>query len=273
MTQDSQGVRQRQTWKRKRDEAENDHDVEDVNKDTKFDRAVESTSGKRNIERNFKVRKPEEHDASIAKRDPSLLSDTFAQAIAKSKGKDSTSLEQSDLAIPSRAFCNTSEFGMSHIAMNLPAFLEKYVKGGREELSSSTETNSPHTVIVACSGMRVADLYREVVQFNEDGKVGKVGKFIAKHMKLKDNIRYLGETKVGIAISTPQRLVDLIQKDAVKLESLKRIVLDASYMDEKKRTLLTIDEVFVPLLHLLNMPAIKIRFGTDTADNIELMVF
>lgn len=271
MAKSTQAPGPEESKKRKRERQSEDDELKHRSKDLKLESALERKSGVDNEQRPAKARKQNDLDESIAKRDPVLLSDTFAQAIARHKGRDSTAVELSDLAIPSRAFFDTSTFDKPHIATNLPSFLERYVEGGREELSSCRRKNCPHTLVVTCSGIRVADLYRELLHFNREGT--KVSKFIAKHMKLKDNIHYLGQTKVGIAIATPQRLADLIEQDALKLEDVKRIVVDASYRDDKKRTILTMDDVFGPLLRLLNTPALKSRYGSDADDAIALIVF
>ena len=215
--------------------------------------------------------KRETHDGDIAGRDPALLSDTFARVVAETRDKNLTTIELSEFTIPSSAFHDTSGFTRPRIAASLPAFLVQYVSGGKEELSRCKDKASPHTMIVAMSGMRVADLYREVVVYNNSKS--RVAKFIAKHMKLKDNIEYLEDTNVGVVISTPQRFADLVEQGALKSECLKRIVVDVSHEDEKKRTILNLNAVSSALLRLLNVSAIKDRYGSASTDPVVIMVF
>ena len=210
-----------------------------------------------------------DYDESIAARNPALLSDLIAQTIGK-HFKDVTSLEQSDMSVSSTAFKDTTSFENPHTAENLPSFLESYVPGGKEALSTCNENGSPHTAIVVASGMRVADLYRSLLVFNNQNS--KVGKIIAKHMKLSGTVNYLKGTKVGIAITTPQRLTDLIKEGAVSLDSLQRIVIDGSYRNEKKQSMLTMKETFKQLIELMNMEDLKARLGAESG-RVELIMF
>jgi protein CMS1 len=58
---------------------------------------------------------------------------------------------------------------------------------------------------------------------------------------------------------------------ALSAKSLKRIVLDASHMDQKKCGILEMKDTQVPLLKLLNMPVLKERYGMD--DGIVLIFY
>ena len=211
------------------------------------------------------------HDGDISGRDPALLSDTFARIVAETRDKNLTTIELSEFTIPSGAFEDTSGFIEPRTAANLPALLEQYSPGGKDQLSRCKDKASPHTMVLAMSGMRVADIYRELVVYNNPKS--KVGKFIAKHMKLKDNVKYLEDNKVGVVISTPQRFSDLVEQGALKSGSLKRIVVDASHQDKKKRTILNLKEVSSALLRLLNLPAIKSRYGSTLKDRVVIMVY
>lgn len=195
------------------------------------------------------------------------MADFFAQKIAKHYG-DSTSIEQQDMSIPKSWLTDTTDFDESHIASNLSAYLEKFTNGGRETLSTCEAEASPHTLIIASSGIRVADLVRELRVYNTD--TSKVGKFIAKHMKLKENIEYLAKTKVGIAVATPARLKDLIEQKAMKLDDMATILIDASYLDEKKRALTDMADLFKPLVELLHHETVKSRLKAGTS---RLLVF
>ncbi|KAL2439229.1 Protein CMS1 [Exophiala dermatitidis] len=210
-----------------------------------------------------------EVDDTIAMMDPALLADHFAKYVRKSF-PDSSAIELDDQLLPSKAFLNTTDFDKPHEAANLPAFLEKFSKEGKSGLSSCDDKGSPHTLVVTSSGIRTADLYRELRVFNSDNT--KVAKLIAKHMKLKDNVEYMQKTRVGIAIGTPGRLKDLIDAGALKTRGIRRIVVDGSYRDQKKRTIFEMDELFRPLLTLLNSDEIRPRY-VAADDRIELLVF
>ena len=66
--------------------------------------------------------------------------------------------------------------------------------------------------------------------------------------------------RVGIGIGTPVRITDLLQKGALKVANLRRIVVDGSYVDQKKRSIFDMKELFVPLSDLLSLPVFKERY-------------
>ena len=160
-----------------------------VKSSTKNPKKRKLVEGPADIDHEPKSPKRATHDSDVSGRDPALLSDTFARIVAETRDKNLTTIELSEFAIPSRAFEDTSGFVGPRTAADLPAFLERYSPGGKQELSKCKDKASPHTMVLAMSGMRVADIYRELVVYNNPKS--KVGKFIAKHMKLKDNVKYL----------------------------------------------------------------------------------
>lgn len=212
--------------------------------------------------------KSEDVKQTVAAMDPALLADHFAKCLRKCFPKKS-SIEFEDDDLPTKAFLDTTMFDSAHTGANLPAFLEQFTKNGKAELTTCEAKASPHTLVITSSGMRTADLTRELRVFNT--KNSKVAKLIAKHMKLTDNAKYLAETKIGIAIGTPARLKDLIDQDALETRGLRRIVVDGSYGDEKKRTIFDMDELFRPLMALLNVPSIRQRYGGE--DQVVLLVY
>ncbi|KAJ9608033.1 Protein cms1 [Cladophialophora chaetospira] len=201
--------------------------------------------------------------------DPALLADHFANCIRKSFDT-SSSIELEEQYLPSKAFLDTTGFDKNRIAANLPAYLERFSIEGKDGLSTCKEKASPHTLVVTLSGMRTADLARELRVFQNDES--HLGKLIAKHMKLKDNIKLMQETKIGIAISTPMRFKQLIDADALKTRDLRRIVVDGSYRDDKKNTILTMNQTFQPLVALLNEDTIRKRYGTEEG-RVDILVF
>ena len=79
---------------------------------------------------------------------------------------------------------------------------------------------------------------------------------------------------MGIGVGTPQRLVDLLEKDVLKTTDLKNIVIDASYIDQKKRSIFDMTELLEPVLQLLSMPSIQPRLGGSGSDEaIRVLVF
>lgn len=210
--------------------------------------------------------KETQSDVAVASLDPSLLADYFAKAVRK-HSPDSSSIELEEQYLPTKAFRNTTSFDKDHVAANLPEFLEKFTENGRDALVKC-ENFETHTLVITSSGMRTADVARELRGLNS--AECHVAKLIAKHMKLKDNVTYMKKYPVGIAISTPMRLRDLADTDdALKLGLVKRIVVDASHKDEKKRSIFEMNELFLPLVEFLNRAEFRQRYGTG----VEILVF
>ncbi|KIW74039.1 hypothetical protein PV04_02107 [Phialophora macrospora] len=205
----------------------------------------------------------------VVAADPALLADRFAKYIQK-YCPDSSNIELEEQYLPTKAFLDTTDYDKDRVAANLPDFIERFSAEGKSGLSACDEKASPHTLVVTSSGIRTADLYRELRVF-QNGEA-KVGKLIAKHMKLKDNIEYMQGNKIGIAISTPFRFNQLVDADALKTGNLRRIVVDGSYCDEKKNTIFMMAQTFNPLVTLLNKESIRQRYR-DGKDNIDILVF
>ncbi len=210
-----------------------------------------------------------EYDPTVASRDPSLLSDTFSQAIKRHHG-DSSSIEQGDLHLATRSFRDTTSFENPRLAKEMPEFIKTFLRPGDEDPMTSVGVRAPHTIVVASSGIRVADLVRELRVFQTPES--KIGKYFPKHMKLQANLTFCKEVKVGVAVGTPVRLRELIESDAIQVSSLQRIIIDGSYQNDKKYTTFDMADSFKPLLDLLNNREIKSRLQDDN-DKLLIMVF
>ena len=59
---------------------------------------------------------------------------------------------------------------------------------------------------------------------------------------------------------------------ALSISKLERIVIDVSYVDQKKRGILDMKETQVPLIEWLNRPDLKQRFSGGV-DSIDLLLY
>ena len=80
--------------------------------------------------------------------------------------------------------------------------------------------------------------------------------------------KYTNGSSIGIGVGTPTRLQDLIKAGALKTSNLTRIVIDGSHLDQKKRSIFSMKDIFVPLLDLLSHKNIRTRYG-----DIHVLVF
>jgi U3-containing 90S pre-ribosomal complex subunit len=107
--------------------------------------------------------------------------------------------------------------------------------------------------------------------------------------------------RIGIAIGTPTRLIDLLNEGllllrtlrgllvvavcifiqfvlilcvagVLSLEKLQRLVVDCSHIDQKKRGILDMRELQIPLMELLNRQGLKERY-TAPEDKVDLMFY
>ncbi|KLJ06846.1 hypothetical protein EMPG_17663 [Blastomyces silverae] len=211
-------------------------------------------------------------DESIGKMDGPLLADFFAQQ-AKRHNSELTTVELDDVYVPEQAFLDTTSWKSPRKLENLPAFLKVYSrkKGSPDSLSTAPEEKgSPHTIVITLAGLRAADITRALRQFQS--KECAVAKLFAKHIKLAEAKEFIKQTRVGIGIGTPVRLNDLAASGELSLTHLKRIVIDGSYVDQKKRGIFDMKDLHLPLLQFLNRADLRDRYSSSD-NRVEILVF
>jgi protein CMS1 len=98
-------------------------------------------------------------DESIGHMDPSLLADHIAKKTKRSF-RDLSNVELEGKYLSQQIFYDTSNFGSPRDLDNLPSFVEHF-SDSNEDLSYTCEIPaSPHTLVIAASGLRAADLTR-----------------------------------------------------------------------------------------------------------------
>ncbi|KAF2724666.1 hypothetical protein K431DRAFT_281617 [Polychaeton citri CBS 116435] len=213
---------------------------------------------------------------AIAHMDSQLVADHIAQRTKRFQSEASL-VELEDIYIPGKAILDTTAWEGSRTSDQLPAFIERFsglrrTKKGGKLADAAKEKGSPHTLVVAASGQRAADLSRDLRGLQT--KQAKVMKLFAKHIKLKDAIKGVKETRTNVGVGTPQRIIDLLEDGALSMQHLERIVIDASHIDMKKRGILDMKETQIPLVKLLTLSKLKDRYGVDDKDvQIELLFF
>jgi protein CMS1 len=71
-------------------------------------------------------------------------------------------------------------------------------------------------------------------------------------------------------VGTPERLSALLEEKALSTANLKRVVIDVSYIDQKKRGILDMKELHEALIKLLLR---KEFVGEDKQDGSDLFLF
>ncbi|KAA8636271.1 hypothetical protein SMACR_09079 [Sordaria macrospora] len=197
---------------------------------------------------------------AFERMDGQLLADHIAQKVTRF-GTDLSSVELSDLYISANAIKDTTSFQKPRNKDNLPEFLEEFSENPAKLAEAPKKNGSPHTLVVAGAGLRAADLVRSLRKFGT--KNNSVAKLFAKHFKVEEQVSFLKKSRTGIAVGTPQRLIDLIENESLSLDSLKRIVVDASHIDQKKRGVVDMRETMMPLIKLLTRKELQDRYTAE----------
>ncbi|KAK3394110.1 U3-containing 90S pre-ribosomal complex subunit-domain containing protein [Podospora didyma] len=194
---------------------------------------------------------------AFERMDGQLLADHIAKKTTRF-GTDLSTVELSDLYISATVLKDTTSWQKPRTQENFPEFLEAFSENPEKLQQAPKALGSPHTILVAGAGQRAADLVRAVRTFQQKGN--PVAKLFAKHFKLEEQVSFLKKTRTGIAVGTPQRLMDLIDDGALNITSLRRIVIDASHIDQKKRGITDMKETMMPLAKLLSRKELKEKY-------------
>ncbi|KAG9231675.1 U3-containing 90S pre-ribosomal complex subunit-domain containing protein [Amylocarpus encephaloides] len=190
-----------------------------------------------------------------------LVADLLAQKTRKYQN-DLSSIELGDKNIPATSIQDTTSWDRDRTLDNFPGFLEKFAGNSTKLWSASKKNGAPHTIVVTAAGLRAAEIARVLRKFQT--KEATVAKLFAKHIKINDSIKFLKSTRTGIAVGTPTRLKDIMDRGALVVDRLERIVVDASHIDVKKRGILDMKESQIPLMDWLGQADFKDRYAIET---------
>ncbi|KAF1992301.1 hypothetical protein K402DRAFT_344489 [Aulographum hederae CBS 113979] len=199
--------------------------------------------------------------------DSALLADHIARR-TKRYQPEASLVELEDLHVPANAVLDTSSWSKMRVTAGLPDFLVEFSSGDLKK--SDKKPGTLHTLVVTGSGIRAADLTRVLRRF--ETKENKVWKLFAKHIKLEEQKKMCETFSTSIGVGTPQRIRDLLEDGALSDEKLKRIVIDASHIDIKKKGIMDMRETHEQLVKLLSWEKLSKRYGADL-DGISLMFY
>lgn len=127
------------------------------------------------------------------------------------------------------AIVDTTSWDKPRNLENLPAFIEQFKDERRSDKPGKTlsdavkQKSTPHTIVIAASGIRAADLTRALRKFQT--KESFIAKLFAKHIKLSEAITMVKENKLGMGVGTPQRLIDLFEDGKFRMFCCSRHML------------------------------------------------
>ncbi|KAL5606703.1 hypothetical protein BROUX41_003099 [Berkeleyomyces rouxiae] len=189
--------------------------------------------------------------------DSQLIADYYLRQLTRF-GADLSPIELADLIISANAIKDTSSWTKDRVTESLPEFLESFTENPRELLKAAKAKGTPHTIVVSGAGLRSADIIRSLRKFQS--KSCTIAKLFAKHMKVAEQVEFLGKHQVGLCVGTPSRLTELIENGALKLDKLERIIVDASYIDQKKRGVMDMKDTMMPLAKCLTHKNLQGRY-------------
>ncbi|KAH7079303.1 U3-containing 90S pre-ribosomal complex subunit-domain containing protein [Paraphoma chrysanthemicola] len=187
---------------------------------------------------------------SFERMDGQLVAD-YVNARTRLYGKELSSVELEDKFIPARTVRDSTSWSKPRTSDNLSAFLKSQC--GALSPTPKKPVGAPHTIVVTLSGIRAADVCRSLKSgLPKQGiKDPSVAKLFAKHMKLAEQVAHLKKNKIDFAVGTPDRLAALLEEKALSTANLKQVVVDVSYIDQKKRGILDMKELHDSLIRFL----------------------
>ncbi|KAL6712405.1 Protein cms1 [Coniothyrium glycines] len=206
---------------------------------------------------------------SFERLDGQLLAD-YVNARTRLYGKDLSSVELEDKFISARTVKDSTNWTEARTTDKLSAFLKKQSESLKA--TPSKPCGAPHTLVVTASGIRAADVCRSLKSGlpKQGVKSPEVAKLFAKHLKLADQVAHLKKHRIDFGVGTPDRLVALLENSALSTANLKHVVIDVSYIDQKKRGILDMKELHESLNKLLLR---KEFIGVDKQGGDDLFLF
>ncbi|XP_028848239.1 protein CMSS1 isoform X2 [Denticeps clupeoides] len=164
-------------------------------------------------------------------------------------------IEQDELSLQDSSFLTSND--LTH---SLSSYLKEVCPKWAKLQKHHTATRSLVIVIVCSSALRTIELIKQLTAFKGGAKVLKL---FAKHIKLKEQLDQLGKGVAHIGVGTPARLSTLIDREGLSLDSLRYLVLDWNWRDQKQRRMVDVPEVKSELLKLLECGVLqRCREGT-----------
>ncbi|XP_019382770.1 PREDICTED: protein CMSS1-like [Gavialis gangeticus] len=159
-------------------------------------------------------------------------------------------IELEELKLPDSCFLPANDLTHS-FSSYLKEICPKWVKLRK----THKEKKSVLMLILCSSALRSLELIKSMTAFKGDCKVLKL---FAKHIKIKDQMSLLEKGVTHLGVGTPARIKALVEQDGLSLNSLKYLILDWNWRDQKLRRMIDIPEVKKETIDLLEMGVIKL---------------
>uniref|UniRef100_UPI00398F5A12 protein CMSS1 isoform X2 n=1 Tax=Pristiophorus japonicus TaxID=55135 RepID=UPI00398F5A12 len=159
-------------------------------------------------------------------------------------------IELEELKLPDSCFLQSND--LTH---TLSSYLKQVCPKWVKLCKNHTENKSVLMLIICSSALRALEMIRLITAFKGDCKTLKL---FAKHIKVEEQIKWLAKGVIHLGVGTPGRIRNLIERDGLSLQSLKYVILDWNWRDQKFRRLMDIPEVKQETLKLLETSVVPV---------------
>lgn len=204
------------------DNEEENGSNEEENEDTEAKKAKEEQEAKeRELKKKAKAKKKREEMKK--KKRMRLEKEQLEQENERKSKSDSeifwssidnkntvTQIEKDE--INDECFVNSSFTTEQRTLSNISSFVKQVYPNWKKHLGKPPKETDyhgqPSVLVVTQSAIRAVEVIRALSEFS---KYCKVGKLFSKHMKVKDQVEFLNQSVVKIAVGTPNRLIKLAE--------------------------------------------------------------
>ncbi|ORX76731.1 hypothetical protein BCR32DRAFT_248500 [Anaeromyces robustus] len=160
--------------------------------------------------------------------------------------------------INDECFVNSSFTTEQRTLSNISSFVKQVYPNWKKHLGKPPKETDyhgqPSVLVVTQSAIRAVEVIRALSEFS---KYCKVGKLFSKHMKVKDQVEFLNQSVVKIAVGTPNRLIKLAENESLNMNKLDLLVIDYTFKDSKNRNIFEIPEIRKDLLTFIKQHCIN----------------
>ncbi|XP_037832191.1 protein CMSS1 isoform X2 [Kryptolebias marmoratus] len=152
-------------------------------------------------------------------------------------------IEQEELQLQDSCFLSGND--LTH---SLSSYLKQVCPKWAKLQKQHTEKSSAAVLIVCSSALRTIELIKQLTAFKGEAKAVKL---FAKHIKIEEQVKLLQKGVTHIGVGTPGRIGALIEREGLSLQSLRYLILDWNWRDQKLRRMVDIPEIKLDLMKLL----------------------
>ncbi|XP_061484218.1 protein CMSS1 isoform X2 [Rhineura floridana] len=211
----------------------------------------EEPQDKRESEVKPKKRRKKKISDILAKSSPKPgVPEDLQKLLNEHFGAKRSVIELEELQLPEACFLPANDLTHS-FSSYLKEICPKWAKLRKNHM----EKKSVVMLIICSSALRCLELIKSITAFKGDGKVMKL---FAKHIKIQEQVKMLDKGVIHVGIGTPGRIKALIEQDGLSMTSLKYLILDWNWRDQKLRRLVDIPEIRKETIELLEMGLIKL---------------